>query len=156
MVLGGVALLIFRRSPPAVQTAASSPVPAQAPLPPKVLVPHVPLAAPAPSAGSRYTPGAQRSYVMDLHVQAALAGAAPSGGAPAAEAMNLSVQGRWAETFVGGQAGVARYHVTITHAKVLSNGRPADALRAEIEAPFFLERDHDGAVTGFYFERTTP
>jgi len=93
---------------------------------------------------------------MDLHVQAALAGAAPSGGAPAAEAMNLSVQGRWAETFVGGQAGVARYHVTITHAKVLSNGRPADALRAEIEAPFFLERDHDGAVTGFYFERTTP
>lgn len=134
------------------------PPPAQsgnAATPPKVVVPHVPLAAPDPVAGSRYTPGAQRSYALGMHVEASLDQGATRANSGDAAAFEISIEGSWVETFVGGHAGIARYHVALTNSKVLADRRPAGALRGSLETPFFVERNDAGAVEGFYFERTT-
>jgi HEAT repeat protein len=159
-VVGAAALVLFapklfERSPRKA-TAAPSPQPLHALMPPKTVAAHVPLAAPAPQPGSRYTPGAQRSYVVDMQIEAALeAGATNAAGSPAAAAMELSIEGQWVETFVAGMAGIARYHVALSDSTVFMSRRPAGALRSELEAPFYIELDNAGAVKGLYFERTT-
>lgn len=143
---------IFERFAPKAPSAQ----PQQAPMPPKVLAPHVPLAAPAPEPGSRYTPGAQRSYIVDIQIDASLEAATTSASNPsAAAAMQLSIKGQWVETFVGGLAGIARYHVALSDSTVLASHQPASALKVELETPFYIERDKEGAVQGFYFERIT-
>ncbi len=159
LIMGvGVAALLLVGSKvlaPKAQTAPS-PQPQHALMPPKVLVPHVPVAAPASNQESRYTLGAQRSYDVNMQIEATLdAGPTSANNAPTAAAMALSINGHWEETFVGGLAGIARYHVALTDSKVLESRRPADALRGELETPFYIERDNAGAVKGFYFERTT-
>lgn len=69
--------------------------------------------------------------------------------------MQLSLEGQWVETFVGGVAGVARYHIALGDLKVAEGRFPSAALRSELESPFYVERDDSGAVQGFYFERST-
>lgn len=135
-------------------TAVPSHQPKRAPMAPKVRAQQVP--APAPDPDSRYTPGAQRSYLVDMQIEAALeAGATNTNNVPPAAPMQLSIKGQWVETFVGGLAGTARYHVILSDSKVLVGRHPAGALRGELETPFYFERDNVGAVQGFYFDRST-